>query len=440
MSTEKQVITRMAPSPTGLFHVGSLRTTIFNYLFAKQNNGKFILRIEDTDKERSKEEYEQNIIDSLQWLNIEHDEFYRQSERTDIYKEKLQYLIDNDLAYEAEENQSGTGKVIRFKNPNVKIKFTDLILGDIEVDTTDLQDFVIARDIENPLYHLTVVVDDGEMNVSHVLRGQDHIPNTPRQILLLEALGYERPQYAHIPLIMSPRGGKLSKRDPEVMPILDYKEQGILPGSLINFLTMIGWNPGTDQEIFTPDDLLKQFSIEKVQKSGAAFNLEKLDWINKEWLMQMSDEDFVAYLGDIWNQFTVREEAQGVFLGLLRERAHKRSDITEMIDAGEFTYLAENIKYTPESLIWKKSDKENTVNHLRKAVELLNDATQWDIDNVKSSIWNYAEEQGKGDVLWPIRFALSGQDRSPDPFTLAFILGKEKTLQRISDAIESLVQ
>lgn len=440
MSTEKQIITRMAPSPTGLFHVGSLRTTIFNYLFAKQHNGKFILRIEDTDKERSKTEFEQNILDSLEWLDIQHDEFYRQSERTAIYKEKIQYLLDNELAYEAEENQSGTGKVIRFKNPNTKITFKDLILGDIEVDTTDLKDFVIARDIENPLYHLTVVVDDGEMNVSHVLRGQDHIPNTPRQILLLEALGYERPQYAHIPLIMSPRGGKLSKRDPEVKPILEYKEQGILPDALVNFLTMIGWNPGTDQEIFSREDLLEQFSIEKVQKSGAAFNLEKLDWINKEWLAKLSDDEFIAYLEDVWVQCTVREEAQSVFLELLRERTHKRSEIIEMIDAGELVYLSESLEYAPESLIWKKSDKDSTLSHLREISIRLEDVSQWNIDNVKSSIWDYAEEEGKGDVLWPMRFALSGKDRSPDPFTLAFILGKEKTLQRISSAIESLVQ
>ncbi len=351
----------------------------------------------------------------------------------------MQYLIDKDLAYEAEDNQSKTGKVIRFRNPNVKVTFTDLVLGEIEFDTTELQDFVIARDMENPLYHLTVVVDDGLMGVTHILRGQEHVNNTPRQILLVEALGFERPNYAHIPLIMSPRGGKLSKRDPEVIPTLDYDLQGILPEALLNFLALIGWNPGTDQEIFSKSDLVEQFDISKVQKGGAAFNVEKLDWINKEWLLKMSDEEFIKYLGDVWIQFIVRDEAQSLFLNLLRERAHKRSDIIKMIDEGEFEYLSESLSYDVEGLVWKKSDKETTLSYLREITKRLEDVEQWNMDNVKSAIWDYAEEKGKGDVLWPMRFSLSGKDRSPDPFTLAFILGKEKTLQRISTAIESLV-
>ena len=439
MSENKQVITRMAPSPTGNFHIGGVRTALFNYLYARHHGGKFILRSEDTDKERSKSEHEENVLEVFKWLGLEYDEFYRQSERTDIYKEKLQYLIDKDLAYEAEDNQSKTGKVIRFRNPNVKVTFTDLVLGEIEFDTTELQDFVIARDMENPLYHLTVVVDDGLMGVTHILRGQEHVNNTPRQILLVEALGFERPNYAHIPLIMSPRGGKLSKRDPEVIPTLDYDLQGILPEALLNFLALIGWNPGTDQEIFSKSDLVEQFDISKVQKGGAAFNVEKLDWINKEWLLKMSDEEFIKYLGDVWIQFIVRDEAQSLFLNLLRERAHKRSDIIKMIDEGEFEYLSESLSYDVEGLVWKKSDKETTLSYLREITKRLEDVEQWNMDNVKSAIWDYAEEKGKGDVLWPMRFSLSGKDRSPDPFTLAFILGKEKTLQRISTAIESLV-
>jgi len=439
MSENKQVITRMAPSPTGNFHIGGVRTALFNYLYARHHGGKFILRSEDTDKERSKSEHEENVLEVFKWLGLEYDEFYRQSERTDIYKEKLQYLIDKDLAYEAEDNQSKTGKVIRFRNPNVKVTFTDLVLGEIEFDTTELQDFVIARDMENPLYHLTVVVDDGLMGVTHILRGQEHVNNTPRQILLVEALGFERPNYAHIPLIMSPRGGKLSKRDPEVIPTLDYDLQGILPEALLNFLALIGWNPGTDQEIFSKSDLVEQFDISKVQKGGAAFNVEKLDWTNKEWLLKMSDEEFIKYLGDVWIQFIVRDEAQSLFLNLLRERAHKRSDIIKMIDEGEFEYLSESLSYDVEGLVWKKSDKETTLSYLREITKRLEDVEQWNMDNVKSAIWDYAEEKGKGDVLWPMRFSLSGKDRSPDPFTLAFILGKEKTLQRISTAIESLV-
>ena len=231
----------MPPSPTGLFHVGSVRTALYNYLYAKQNDGKFILRIEDTDKERSKVEFEDNIIESFKWLQMPYQEFYRQSERTEIYKKYLQKLIDQNLAYISKEParttetvQSGgevkklRGEVIRFKNPNKKIKFNDLILGEVEFNTTDLKDFVIAKDLDTPLYNFAVVVDDMEMGVTHVIRGQDHTSNTPRQILLIEALGGERPQYAHIPLILSPDKAKLSKRHGAVSA-LEYKEMGYVP-------------------------------------------------------------------------------------------------------------------------------------------------------------------------------------------------------------------
>ncbi|MBP6926044.1 MAG: glutamate--tRNA ligase [Candidatus Pacebacteria bacterium] len=435
---QKQVITRMAPSPTGNFHIGGVRTALYNYLFARQHGGTFILRSEDTDKERSKPEYEKNMLAIFDWLGLEYDAFYRQSERTEIYKEHIHKMIDSGHAYEAEDNQSGTGKVIRFKNPNTRITFTDMILGDISVQTDDLEDFVIARDIENPLYHLTVVVDDGLMGVTHVIRGQEHVANTPRQILLLEALGFARPTYAHLPLIMSPRGGKLSKRDPEVIPTLDYDAQGILPQALLNFLALIGWNPGTDQEIFTKEEFIQLFNLEKVQKGGGVFNTEKLDWINKEWLSKMTDQEFKDYLGDTWNTFTIRPEASELFLGLVRERIAKRSDIHIMIQEGEFTYLNDNITYPAEALVWKKSTAETTLRHLEKLAELLNTEVQWDMDNVKSLIWEYAEEQGKGDVLWPMRYALSGREKSPDPITLAVILGKEKTLERIHNAAQLL--
>jgi glutamyl-tRNA synthetase/nondiscriminating glutamyl-tRNA synthetase len=201
------VTTRMAPSPTGKFHIGSARTALFSYLYARHFGGKFILRIEDTDKERSKKEYEDNIIESFKWLGLHYDEFYRQSERTKIYKEQLQKLLDSGAAYVSKETPTEPGgreEVIRFKNPNKKITFTDVILGDIEIDSTDLGDFVIAKDMENPLYHLTVVIDDGLMGVTHVIRAQEHIANTPRQILILEALGFQRPVYAHIPIVLAP--------------------------------------------------------------------------------------------------------------------------------------------------------------------------------------------------------------------------------------------
>ena len=252
----KKIVTRMAPSPTGKFHVGSVRTALFNYLFARQNGGKFILRIEDTDKERSKKEFETDIIEAFDWLTLEYDEFYRQSERTEIYKKHIQKLIDDGFAYISKEEateEKQRSEVIRFKNPNKVVKFNDLILGDIEVDTTDLGDFVIAKDLENPLYHLTVVVDDGIMEVSHVIRGQDHISNTPRQILILEALGFQRPIYAHIPLILAPDKTKLSKRH-GALATLEYRDIGYFKEAILNFMAMIGWNPGDDREIFSKQE------------------------------------------------------------------------------------------------------------------------------------------------------------------------------------------
>lgn len=434
----------MAPSPTGKFHIGSVRTTLFNYLFARHNNGKFIIRSEDTDKERSKPEYEQNMLESLDWLGMEYDEFYRQSERTEIYKEHILKLIESGNAYEAEaSNDNPDMKVIRFKNPNNKIIFTDLILGDIEFDTTDLGDFVIARNIETPIYHLTVVVDDGLMEVTHVIRGQEHINNTPRQILILEALGFERPQYAHIPLIMSPRGGKLSKRDPEVIPTLDYSIQGILPEALLNFMAFIGWNPGDEREIFSKEELIKEFDLLKVQKGGGVFNIDKLHWLNKQYLNKLTLEEFSKYISPLFDGLRdtpiYNEGMMSKITPIIRERANSLVDVQGMITAGEFDYYFVTPEINSEKVVWKKSTPTDAITHLEKVSELIeNYSGDWNKDDLKSVIFPYAEEVGKGDVLWPLRFTLSGRDKSPDPFTLLETLGKETVLLRIQNGIEVL--
>lgn len=443
MNTQN-IVTRMAPSPTGKFHIGSVRTTLFNYLFARQHDGKFIIRSEDTDKERSKPEYEQNMLDSLAWLGLEHDEFYRQSERTEIYQEHIGKLIDSGNAYEAEaSNESPDKKVIRFRNPNKKIIFSDIILGDIEFDTTELGDFVIARTLNTPIYHLTVVVDDALMDVSHIFRGQEHINNTPRQILILEALGFSRPQYAHIPLIMSPRGGKLSKRDPEVIPTLEYKDLGILPEALINFMAFIGWNPGDEREIFSKDELIKEFDINKVQKGGGVFNIDKLHWINKQYLNEMNIEDFKKYLKPeikkIKSLSGFEEDMFTKILPIIKERTHSYEDLRTMITEGELSYYFSNPIIDVEKLIWKKSTPEDTIIHLEKVSELINSCNgAWNQESLKEIVFPYAEEVGKGDVLWPLRFSLSGKDKSPDPFTLLETLGKETSLDRIKLNIEAL--
>lgn len=444
MNIDKKVVTRMAPSPTGKFHIGGVRTALFNYLFAKHNKGTFIIRSEDTDKERSKPEYEKNMLDTLGWLGIVHDKFYRQSERTEIYRKHIKKLIGSGHAYEAEASKDNSEiPVIRFKNPNKKIKFTDLILGEIEFDTTELGDFVIARNIETPIYHLTVVVDDGLMGISHILRGQEHINNTPRQLLIVEALGFERPQYAHIPLIMSPRGGKLSKRDPEVIPAHDYKEQGILPEVLINFLAYIGWNPGDEREVMSMDELISEFDISKVQKGGGAFNIEKLHWINKQYLNKFSDEEFLNYIEPLLTELkstsAYNEEIFKKITPIIRERVNYLVDVQNMINDGELHYYFKQPEMYAEKLIWKKDTKEGSVKHLEKAFELLSNLNgEFTAKSTKEILWTYAEEVGKGNLLWPLRFALSGRDKSPDPFTLLEVLGKETSLERIKYALKFL--
>ena len=257
MPTGEKVVVRFAPSPTGLFHVGSYRTALFNYLFAKQSGGKFILRIEDTDRERSKKEYEENILASLTWLGLHHDEFYRQSERGEVYRRHLEKLLASDAAYQAEDG------VIRFRNPKREVTFNDLIRGEVKMDPSDLGDFVIAKSLTEPLFHLAVVVDDFESGVTHIIRGEDHLANTPRHILLQAALGAPRPLYAHLPLVLAPDRSKLSKRH-GAEPITVYRDRGYLPAAFVNCLALLGWHPNSEQEIFTLAELIADFDLSDV--------------------------------------------------------------------------------------------------------------------------------------------------------------------------------
>lgn len=431
----------MAPSPTGKFHVGSARTALFSYLFAKHHGGKFILRIEDTDKERSKPEFEQNIIESFEWLGLKYDEFYRQSERTEIYREHIQKLLDNGSAYISKETPTEPGgreEVIRFKNPNKKVKFTDVILGDIEIDSTDLKDFVIAKDLDTPLYHLTVVVDDGVMGVSHVIRAQEHIANTPRQILILEALGWERPVYAHIPLVLAPDKSKLSKRH-GATALLDFKDMGYLPEAVQNFLAFLGWNPGTEKELFSLTELIQEFSLEKVQKGGGVFNLEKLDWFNKEYMKKLPEADAVM---EIRKHLDLPDELIKRALPSIMERISKWKDLDNEDEFGFYKSLPD---YAPESLIWKKLKdnpeaakitKQNLSEAKSKIFSIPDD--EYKVEKLNEQLMSLTIHAGKGEVLWPLRYALSGKDKSPDPFTLAYIFGKDETLNRINLAISKL--
>src|SRR3972149_13556 len=448
--TAKHVVTRFAPSPTGYFHIGGYRTAIFAYLYAKHNEGKFILRIEDTDKERNKKEYEDNILESLKWIGLEYDKFYRQSENIERHKEVIRELIKKGNAYiSKEEAKDGSGaikEIVRFKNPNKVVEIHDLIRGTVVINTTDLGDFVIARNIEDPLYHLAVVIDDWDEGVTHVIRGEEHISNTPRQILMLEALGAPIPVYAHLPLVLAPDRSKLSKRK-GALPLTDYREMGYLPEALLNTMALIGWNPGTEQEIFALEELIKVFDLSKVQKGGAIFNPIKLDWINKEHIkllpMTIIQEEIGKRISK--SEFLISKDMLQKLTPIIFDRINKWSDVDEMIKAGELDYFFNTPEYDKEGLVWKKL-KDNadrfalTKGYLEKVYELLHEIPEsgFNHESVKFTLSNYAEEKGRGEVLWPLRFALSGLEKSPDPFTLAPILGKGETLSRIEKAIKKL--
>jgi len=386
-----------------------------------------------------------NILDGLKWLGISYDEIYHQSERADIHKKYLEKMTEEGSAYEAEESKDGTGKIVRFKNPNTKIKFHDIIRGNIEFDTTDLGDFVIAKNIDTPLFHLAVVVDDFDMGITHIIRGEDHISNTPRQILIQRAIGAKEPQYAHLPLILASDRSKLSKRHGAVS-VMEYKKQGYLPEAVTNFLALIGWNPGDEQEIFTAEELIKEFSLEKIQKGGAIFNTEKLNWVNKEYIKKMDDKEIMNIL-----EANMPESVRGIkgitcdkfekILPVIIERINVFSDIEKMAEEGELQYFFAKPEMDIEKLFWKdEKDVEKTKERIEKVVSMLQEIPQEDFtaEKIKESIWDYSTEEGRGSVLWPMRYALSGRDKSPDPFTLAEVLGKEEAIERLQNVIQKL--
>lgn len=446
--TEKKVVTRFAPSPTGFLHAGAYRTAIYSYLYARKHAGTFVLRIEDTDKERSKKEFEDNIIDSLKWLGLEYDVFVRQSENMERHKAILTKMIADGHAYiSKEEAKDGSGvikEIVRFKNPNIDVTFADEIKGSVTMNTTDLGDFVIAKNIEEPLFHLAVVVDDFDVGVTHVIRGEDHVSNTPRQILIQRAIGAPTPMYAHLPLVLGSDRKKLSKRR-GALALTEYRERGYLPGAILNMVSLVGWNPGTNQEIFTREELEAAFDLTKVQKSGALFNPEKLEWINKEHILRMEPaarldaiESFIQ--SDIKNLSNYSREMFEKIAPVIVERITNFGEVQTMCADGDLTYFFAAPSFPKEKLLWKGEGDVTTATarllHVRELLEVLPSGTEFTPENVKNALWSYAEAEGRGNVLWPLRYALSGRDKSPDPFQLSGILGKDEVMSRIKNAVK----
>jgi glutamyl-tRNA synthetase len=399
-----------------------------------------VVRIEDTDRARSTKEYEDDILAQLAWLGLSGDEFYRQSERAGEHQKALEGLVASDKAYlskePAKDDPTRTVEVVRLRNPGKPVTFIDVVRGEITIDTADLGDMVIARSLTDPLYHFAVVVDDEFAGITHVIRGEDHISNTPRQILIQEALGYERPIYAHLPLILAPDRTKMSKRR-HATSVADFAKRGYTKEALINFLALLGWNPGNDKELYTEGELLAAFTLEHIQKGGAVFNEEKLKWFNKEYLKQMSDVQFAEYIADAIPA-DLSPERMTRLLPSIRERTVLFEEFKAAAEAGEYDWASAEPVIDPVRVVWKESTKEQTASHLTHTMSVLKDASEqsWEsVDSLKNLLMPYAEQVGKGAVLWPFRFSLTGKDRSPDPFTCAFVLGPDETMKRLQNAL-----
>jgi len=436
------VVTRFAPSPTGLLHAGNYRTGVFAYLFAKQQGGKFIVRIEDTDKERSKKEYEEDILEMLHWLNLQYDVLYRQSENNKRHEELINKLIAEDKAYVSKEEpkeEGQRGEVIRFRNPNQDVTFTDIIRGPITFNTKELGDFVIARTPKEPVFHFAVVADDADEGVTHVIRGDDHISNTPRQILIGQALGFPIPIYAHLPLVLGPDRAKLSKRR-GAKGLRAYREMGILPEAMINYLTLLGWHPEGEKEVFSFDELIEVFSLPRIQKSSGIFDETKLMWFNREHIKKLSDfafaerlEEFMKMMGEEMPSYAAS------VMHLVKDRSETLLQAMDALTEGEFDFIKPGFETPSPTLLVQgaKATAEAVIGHFKRLEELLGALPEgeFDAEKVKAAVFPYATEVGRAGVLWPMRIALSGKEKSPDPFTLAGLLGKEETLKRLSAAL-----
>lgn len=485
---EKQIRVRFAPSPTGSLHIGSVRTALFNLLYARHHGGTILLRVEDTDEARSTKESERGILTDFAWLNFNFDEGvmpdgsekgehgpYRQTACADSYEAHLRRIVQERKAYlcfctkeELEGERLGqeasglvpkySGKcrsisdeevatriaagadpIVRLKVPSGVKKFTDLIRGAIEFDLNLMGDFVIARTIRQALYNFAVTVDDATMHITHVIRGEEHVSNTPKQLLIAEALGVASPSYAHVPVILSATGkGKMSKRDGGTT-IAEYRDAGYLPEAIINFLALLGWHPsGEKDEIMSFDSLVKEFELERVQKSGAAFNKAKLDFFNAHYIKQASLAELVGWLDN--NQFSRSEWRANP--DLFQKVVSVCKD--RLVTLADFGALAESLfalpTYEAKLLVWKKGTPAGAKENLERIRELLMGLPEqlFNKESLEPKVMELADRHGRGDLLWPLRVALSGKDASPPPVELLSALGKTESLNRVDGALSKL--
>lgn len=472
---------RFAPSPTGYLHVGGLRTALYNFLFAKKNNGTFILRIEDTDQSRKVEGATENLIATLKWAGVEFDEGpgktgshgpYIQSQRLSLYREHAERLIESKKAYycfcsaerleevrkqqsaqgidpkydghcrnialdEAKKRvQSGEQHVVRMRVPDDgEVTFTDMIRGSVTIQNKNLDDQVLMKSDGFPTYHLAVVVDDHLMEISHVVRGEEWLPSTPKHVLLYRYFGWELPLFAHLPLLLNPDKSKLSKRQGDVA-VEDYRGKGYLKEALVNFVAFLGWNPGDEREIFSLDELVSEFSFERVGKAGAVFNIEKLNWMNQQHIKARANNELLPLVRPLVLEkgWKVPDEYLGHVIVLMKERVVVVNDFVSAC-----SYFYEDPTAYDEGAR-AKNWKPETSGHVSKLYEKLAAVIVFDAPSVESALRSTADELkiGAGKLIHPLRLALSGVSNGPSLFHMAEVLGKETVLRRITTALEQL--
>lgn len=471
------IVTRFAPSPTGFQHVGGMRTALYAWAWARKNNGKFILRIEDTDKAREVEGSIPHVIESLKWLGINWDEGvdiggpngpYIQSKRLDSYNKYAKILIEKGYAYpdpyreeeisalrlEAEQSKKiflyrdhrperfdvwdGT-RPLRFKVPEVKsYTWTDAVRGELSAGPEALDDFILIKSDGYPTYNFAHIIDDLEMGVTHIMRADEFIASTPKFLSLYEALDVVPPVFVTLPPILAPDGNKkLGKRD-GAKDILDYRTDGYLPEAMVNFLAFLGWNPGGEKEIMSPEEIVSLFDINKIHKAGAMFNDEKLLWMNKEHMRRSSPNEQFAQVSKYLPQYD--ETLLRRLLPSIIDRISLYAELAS-VEKTEFRFFIEQPNLSQELLqkiIWKDKDLAEARMHLDAVRQLLTSADFSSAELVKSIIMPYAEVHGKGNVLWPFRMSLSGQEKSVDPFTICYVLGKDEVITRLENVIKAI--
>ncbi|MFA5318106.1 MAG: glutamate--tRNA ligase [Patescibacteria group bacterium] len=474
----KKIRTRVAPSPTGIIHIGNLRTALYNYLFAQQSGGEFLLRIEDTDRERFVEGATEKVFAILKWAGLvwKNKKPIVQSERLEIYQKYARQLVGEDKAYYCfctpellakmrEEQQEkklppkydrrcrelseteikqklnrNLPYVIRLKVPeNEVVEFNDLVYGKIKYNSSEIDDQVLIKSDGFPTYHLAVVIDDHEMEITHVMRGEDWLPSTPKHVLLYKAFNWEMPEFIHLPNILGENKKKLSKRTGDVSAE-SFKEWGYLPEALINYLALLGWNPGTEQEIFSLQELIKSFDIKKIHKAGAIFDIKKLDNINGIYIRKLKVKKLESlcrpYLEKVYDLKKFDDKYIEAVVKLEQERLKKLSDIVENTKL----FFVDELDYEAELLVWKKSNKTIIKNNLTIILQKLNEIDDWNKDNLEKEVLDFivANNLTNGEVLWPLRVALSGQKNSPSPFEIMDVLRKEESIKRIEGALKKL--